>query len=54
MYVGSPQVNAFSWIDMEEFVCGCLDEIVWKEYLENTEKDRMKRLVRLKPPLSSK
>ncbi|CAA2980744.1 SNARE-like superfamily [Olea europaea subsp. europaea] len=28
----------------------CLDEIVWKGLLENTDKDRIKRLVRLKTP----
>ncbi|XP_059643998.1 uncharacterized protein LOC132285791 [Cornus florida] len=30
--------------------CLCLDEIVWKGLLENTDKDRIKRLIRLKPP----
>ncbi|KAK4367069.1 hypothetical protein RND71_014949 [Anisodus tanguticus] len=30
--------------------CLCLDEIVSKGLLENTEKDRITRLMRLKPP----
>ncbi|KAL9363424.1 hypothetical protein Peur_046209 [Populus x canadensis] len=28
----------------------CLEEIVWKGVLENTEKERTNRLIRLKPP----
>ncbi|KAH1207350.1 hypothetical protein GmHk_15G042483 [Glycine max] len=38
------------FLDKYGRICLCLDEIVWKGYLENTEKDRIKRLVRLKPP----
>ncbi|CAM8880484.1 unnamed protein product [Rhodiola kirilowii] len=38
------------FLDKYGKICLCLDEIVWKGLLENTEKDRIKRLVRLKPP----
>ncbi|KAK7271175.1 hypothetical protein RJT34_26840 [Clitoria ternatea] len=38
------------FLDKYGKICLCLDEIVWKGYLESTEKDRIKRLVRLKPP----
>ncbi|MED6120483.1 hypothetical protein PIB30_021350 [Stylosanthes scabra] len=38
------------FLDKYGRICLCLDEIVWKGYLENTEKDRIKRLIRLKPP----
>uniref|UniRef100_A0A2K2A861 Coatomer subunit zeta n=1 Tax=Populus trichocarpa TaxID=3694 RepID=A0A2K2A861_POPTR len=31
-------------------ICLCLEEIVWKGVLENTEKERINRLIRLKPP----
>ncbi|KAJ4718383.1 SNARE-like superfamily protein [Melia azedarach] len=38
------------FLDKYGKICLCLDEIVWKGLLENTEKDRIRRLVRLKPP----
>ncbi|CAL0324160.1 unnamed protein product [Lupinus luteus] len=38
------------FLDKYGRICLCLDEIVWKGYLENTDKDRIKRLIRLKPP----
>ncbi|XP_060186281.1 uncharacterized protein LOC132615683 [Lycium barbarum] len=38
------------FLDKYGKICLCLDEIVSKGLLENTEKDRIKRLVRLKPP----
>ncbi|KAI3819866.1 hypothetical protein L1987_13718 [Smallanthus sonchifolius] len=38
------------FLDKYGRICLCLDEIVWKGLLENTDKDRIKRLVRLKPP----
>ncbi|XP_073053632.1 uncharacterized protein [Primulina huaijiensis] len=38
------------FLDKYGKICLCLDEIVWKGLLENTDKDRIKRLVRLKPP----
>ncbi|RXH68961.1 hypothetical protein DVH24_031294 [Malus domestica] len=38
------------FLDKYGRICLCLDEIVWKGLLENTEKDRIKRLIRLKPP----
>lgn len=38
------------FLDKYGKICLCLDEIVWKGVLENTEKDRIKRLIRLKPP----
>ncbi|KAG5016325.1 hypothetical protein JHK85_022461 [Glycine max] len=38
------------FLDKYGRICLCLDEIVWQGYLENTEKDRIKRLIRLKPP----
>ncbi|GMH07018.1 hypothetical protein Nepgr_008858 [Nepenthes gracilis] len=38
------------FLDKYGRVCLCLDEIVWKGILENTDKDRIKRLIRLKPP----
>ncbi|KAK7349140.1 hypothetical protein VNO77_06270 [Canavalia gladiata] len=38
------------FLDKYGRICLCLDEIVWKGYLESTEKDRIKRLIRLKPP----
>ncbi|KAK7325239.1 hypothetical protein VNO77_29398 [Canavalia gladiata] len=38
------------FLDKYGRICLCLDEIVWKGYLENTEKERIKRLIRLKPP----
>ncbi|CAD5164315.1 unnamed protein product [Musa acuminata subsp. malaccensis] len=31
-------------------ICLCLDEIIWKGMLENTDKDRIRRLIRLKAP----
>ncbi|XP_016448783.1 uncharacterized protein LOC107773871 [Nicotiana tabacum] len=39
------------FLDKYGKICLCLDEIVCMGLLENTEKDRIKRLVRLKPPL---
>ncbi|KAG9150941.1 hypothetical protein Leryth_003068 [Lithospermum erythrorhizon] len=38
------------FLDKYGKICLCLDEIVWNGLLENTDKDRIKRLVRLKPP----
>ncbi|GAB4850081.1 hypothetical protein Ancab_029379 [Ancistrocladus abbreviatus] len=38
------------FLDKYGRICLCLDEIVWKGQLENTEIDRIKRLARLKPP----
>ncbi|KAK6127934.1 hypothetical protein DH2020_038311 [Rehmannia glutinosa] len=38
------------FLDKYGKICLCLDEIVWKGLLENTDKDRIKRLIRLKPP----
>ncbi|KAJ4826403.1 hypothetical protein Tsubulata_044562 [Turnera subulata] len=38
------------FLDKYGKICVCLDEIVWKGLLENTDKDRVRRLMRLKPP----
>ncbi|XP_020521482.1 uncharacterized protein LOC18431894 isoform X3 [Amborella trichopoda] len=38
------------FLDKYGKICLCLDEIVWKGMLENTDKDRVRRLIRLKPP----
>ncbi|KAJ0075692.1 hypothetical protein Patl1_34500 [Pistacia atlantica] len=38
------------FLDKYGKICLCLDEIVWKGLLENTERDRIRRLIRLKPP----
>uniref|UniRef100_A0A1D1YYD5 Coatomer subunit zeta n=1 Tax=Anthurium amnicola TaxID=1678845 RepID=A0A1D1YYD5_9ARAE len=38
------------FLDKYGKICLCLDEIVWKGMLENTEKDRIRRMIRLKPP----
>ncbi|KAL9254215.1 TSET complex member tstD-like protein [Drosera capensis] len=38
------------FLDKYGRICLCLDEIVWKGLAENTEIDRIKRLIRLKPP----
>ncbi|XP_021769331.1 uncharacterized protein LOC110733574 [Chenopodium quinoa] len=38
------------FLDKYGRICLCLDEIVWTGVLENTDKERIKRLVRLKPP----
>lgn len=38
------------FLDKYGKICLCLDEIVWQGMLENTEKDRVRRLSRLKPP----
>ncbi|XP_038972654.1 TSET complex member tstD-like [Phoenix dactylifera] len=38
------------FLDKYGKVCLCLDEIVWKGMLENTDKSRIRRLIRLKPP----
>ncbi|KAL3343244.1 hypothetical protein AABB24_027011 [Solanum stoloniferum] len=37
------------FLDKYGKICLCLDEIVWTGLLENIDKDRIKRLVRLKP-----
>ncbi|CAH9136222.1 unnamed protein product [Cuscuta epithymum] len=39
------------FLDKYGKICLCLDEIVCKGLLENTEKERIKRLVRMKPPV---
>ncbi|XP_078148483.1 SNARE-like superfamily protein isoform X1 [Carex rostrata] len=39
------------FLDRYGKVCLCLDEIVWKGYLENTDKDRVGRLIKLRPPV---
>ncbi|XP_021302887.1 uncharacterized protein LOC8059257 isoform X2 [Sorghum bicolor] len=39
------------FLDKYGRICLCLDEIVWQGLLENTEKDRVRRLIRLKPPV---
>ncbi|XVE53619.1 hypothetical protein DITRI_Ditri03aG0017300 [Diplodiscus trichospermus] len=44
----SPSERLF--LDKYGKICLCLDEIVWKGILENTEKDRIRRLIGLKPP----
>ncbi|KAJ6406238.1 hypothetical protein OIU84_009876 [Salix udensis] len=38
------------FLDKYGRICLCLDEIVWKGVLENTERERINRLIRLKPP----
>lgn len=38
------------FLDKYGRICLCLDEIVWTGVLENTDKERIKRLIRLKPP----
>ncbi|XP_010942724.1 uncharacterized protein [Elaeis guineensis] len=38
------------FLDKYGKVCLSLDEIVWKGMLENTDKSRIRRLIRLKPP----
>lgn len=38
------------FLDKYGKICLCLDEIVWEGLLENTDKERIKRLIRLKPP----
>ncbi|KAI8534287.1 hypothetical protein RHMOL_Rhmol10G0078700 [Rhododendron molle] len=38
------------FLDKYGKICLCLDEIVWKGLLENTDKDRIKRLIRMRPP----
>ncbi|KAF9689909.1 hypothetical protein SADUNF_Sadunf01G0141300 [Salix dunnii] len=38
------------FLDKYGKICLCLDEIVWKGLLENTDKERVRRLTRLKPP----
>ncbi|XP_021738717.1 uncharacterized protein LOC110705163 isoform X2 [Chenopodium quinoa] len=42
--------NERMFLDKYGRICLCLDEIVWTGVLENTDKERIKRLVRLKPP----
>ncbi|KAI0509956.1 hypothetical protein KFK09_010556 [Dendrobium nobile] len=38
------------FLDKYGRICLSLDEIVWQGMLENTEKERIKRLIRMKPP----
>ncbi|XP_008788737.1 TSET complex member tstD [Phoenix dactylifera] len=38
------------FLDKYGKICLCLDEIVWKGTLENADKDRVGKLIRLKPP----
>ncbi|CAL9084121.1 unnamed protein product [Musa textilis] len=38
------------FLDKYGKICLCLDEIVWKGLLESTDKSRIRRLTRLKPP----
>ncbi|XP_075653473.1 uncharacterized protein LOC142623873 [Castanea sativa] len=38
------------FLDKYGKICLCLDEIIWTGILENTDKDQIKRLIRLKPP----
>ncbi|KAL8144445.1 hypothetical protein V2J09_017477 [Rumex salicifolius] len=38
------------FLDKYGKICLALDEVVWNGIMENTEKDRIKRLMRLKPP----
>ncbi|KAB1204599.1 Coatomer subunit zeta-3 [Morella rubra] len=38
------------FLDKYGKICLCLDEVVWTGILENTDKERIKRLIRLKPP----
>ncbi|XP_004303314.1 PREDICTED: uncharacterized protein LOC101300742 [Fragaria vesca subsp. vesca] len=47
--IGKPPTERL-FLDKYGKICLCLDEIVWKGYLENTEKDRIKRMIRLRPP----
>ncbi|KAL9226759.1 hypothetical protein vseg_002533 [Gypsophila vaccaria] len=42
--------NERLFLDKYGRICLCLDEIVWAGVMENTDKERIKRLVRLKPP----
>ncbi|XP_074287123.1 uncharacterized protein LOC141612283 [Silene latifolia] len=42
--------NERLFLDKYGRICLCLDEMIWAGVLENTDKDRIKRLVRLKPP----
>ncbi|GLU01315.1 hypothetical protein SLE2022_186270 [Rubroshorea leprosula] len=44
----SPTERLF--LDKYGKICLCLDEIFWKGIVENTNKERIKRLTRLKPP----
>ncbi|KAM7254130.1 hypothetical protein ACFE04_031812 [Oxalis oulophora] len=38
------------FLDKYGKICLCLDEIMWTGLLENPDKDRIKRLIRMKPP----
>ncbi|CAA6668203.1 unnamed protein product [Spirodela intermedia] len=38
------------FLDKYGRICLSLDEIVWTGMLENTDKDRVRRMIRLKPP----
>ncbi|XAR50556.1 hypothetical protein NMG60_11004911 [Bertholletia excelsa] len=38
------------FLDKYGRICLCIDEILWKGLLENTEVDRIKRLIKLKAP----
>ncbi|GAB2302349.1 hypothetical protein Dimus_036586 [Dionaea muscipula] len=44
----SPTERRF--LDKYGRICLCLDEIMWKGLLESIEIDRIKRLIKLKPP----
>ncbi|KAL5152633.1 hypothetical protein HKD37_13G038713 [Glycine soja] len=61
LYTQYLEMSAYMLWGKEEYDELALSEVIFvktsavkDEYLENTEKDRMKRLIRLKPPLSSK
>ncbi|XP_010933392.1 uncharacterized protein [Elaeis guineensis] len=38
------------FLDKYGKICLCLDEIVWTGMLENSDKDRVRKVIRLKPP----
>ncbi|KAL2938900.1 DNA polymerase processivity factor [Bienertia sinuspersici] len=38
------------FLDKYGKICLCLDEIFWKGVMENNDKERVKRLTKLKPP----
>ncbi|XP_038982293.1 uncharacterized protein LOC120110782 [Phoenix dactylifera] len=38
------------FLDKYGKICLCLDEIVWTGMLENTDKDRIRKVMRLRPP----
>ncbi|XP_044431851.1 TSET complex member tstD-like [Triticum aestivum] len=39
------------FLDKYGRICPCLDEIIWQVPPDNTEKDKVQRLIRLKPPV---